>query len=274
VPGGAWQDGFAVVRTGARGYPTRDPRPAKMGASMDDAPASRTSGHPTLRRRHLLLVVLAGTSGALDAFGFLALGGVFASVMTGNLVLLGLGAGTRTGGLAAHAAVAIGAYATGVLAGAWTSRGRHPSDGAGWSRQLQLLVVIELVLVAAVALVWQLVPHRASTGAQLALVAVAAGAMGLQSATVRVATGNGLSTTYLTGTLTGVAMAVVDGRRLRDELEGLSVLGAALLGAGVAGAAVSGWSAAAPLVPVALLVVVLLIGRTLVAGGSPASPTV
>ena len=234
---------------------------------MDDAAVSRPPGPPNPGRRHLLLVVLAGTSGALDAFGFLALGGVFASVMTGNLVLLGLGAGTRAGSLAAHAAVAIGAYAAGVLVGARSARGRRPADGGGWSRRLQVLVLVELLLVAGVALAWQLVPHRASTGSQLALVAAAAGAMGLQSATVRIATGNGLSTTYLTGTLTGVAMAVVDGGRLRQEWEGLSVLGAALLGAGVAGAVVSAWSAAGPLLPLVLLVAALLVGRTLVPGG-------
>jgi len=105
------------------------------------------------------------------------------------------------------------------------------------------------------------------------LVAVAAGAMGLQSATVRVATGNGLSTTYLTGTLTGVAMAVVDGRRLRDEREGLSVLGAALLGAVVAAPSCPGGRRRAPLIPLVLLVGVLLIGRTLVTGGTPAPRT-
>lgn len=245
-----------------------------MGVPMDDAAASRPTGHPTPGRRHLLLVVLAGTSGALDAFGFLALGGVFASVMTGNLVLLGLGAGTRAGSLAAHAAVAIVAYATGVVVGTRSARGLPPNDGTGWSRRLQVLVATEFVLVAMVALAWQLVPHRTSTGAQLALVAVVAGAMGLQSATVRIATGNGLSTTYLTGTLTSVAMATVDGRRLRDERHGLSLLGAALLGAGVVGAVVSGLKAAAPLVPLVLLVAALLIGRTLVPGGPVASPAV
>jgi len=239
---------------------------------MDDAPAGRSSDHPAPGRRHLLLVVLAGTSGALDAFGFLALGGVFASVMTGNLVLLGLGAGTRAGGLAAHAAVAIAAYAVGVLVGAWTTRGRHLSGGTGWSGRMQLLVAVEFLLVATVVLLWQVVPHRGSTGAQLALVAVAAGAMGLQSATVRVATGNGLSTTYLTGTLTGVVMAVVEGNRLRDEWEGLSVLGAALLGAVVSGAVVSGWAAAAPVVPLVSLVGALAVGRTLVGGGSTTRP--
>jgi uncharacterized membrane protein YoaK (UPF0700 family) len=85
-----------------------------------------------MRRHRVLATLLAGTSGALDALGFLALGGVFASVMTGNLVLLGLGAGTRNGGLAVHAVVAIGGYSLGVAIGAarpGARRSRTPSGG-------------------------------------------------------------------------------------------------------------------------------------------------
>jgi len=45
------------------------------------------------RRRHSLVVVLTFDTGCADATGFLALGGAFSSVMTGNMVLLGLSAG-------------------------------------------------------------------------------------------------------------------------------------------------------------------------------------
>jgi uncharacterized membrane protein YoaK (UPF0700 family) len=47
----------------------------------------------TTRRRDLLVVVLAFVSGYTDGVGLLALGGAFTSVMTGNMVLLGLAAG-------------------------------------------------------------------------------------------------------------------------------------------------------------------------------------
>ena len=78
------------------------------------------------------------TSGVLDAVGFLGLGGVFASVMTGNLVLLGLSGGTRDRSLAVHAAVAIGCYVVGVAVGtrvvradAGTGRSTRPEGAAG-----------------------------------------------------------------------------------------------------------------------------------------------
>src|SRR6185369_17222366 len=44
------------------------------------------------RLRHALILALAVNAGATDAIGFLALGGAFTSVMTGNLVLFGISA--------------------------------------------------------------------------------------------------------------------------------------------------------------------------------------
>ena len=73
---------------------------------MDDVPEgrpppSRTGWQHTCG---LLLPTVAG--GGLDAVCFLGLGGVFARVMTGNMVLLGLSAGHRNTTLAAHGALA------------------------------------------------------------------------------------------------------------------------------------------------------------------------
>ena len=45
--------------------------------------------------RDSLVVVLTLTTGAVDAASFLALGNIFSSVVTGDLVLLGAAAGTR-----------------------------------------------------------------------------------------------------------------------------------------------------------------------------------
>ena len=82
---------------------------------MVSTPPPRPAVDSSHRRHHVLVILLAVTSGALDALGFLGLGGVFASVMTGNLVLLGLGAGTRHGTLAVHAVTAIAGYAQRVV---------------------------------------------------------------------------------------------------------------------------------------------------------------
>jgi uncharacterized membrane protein YoaK (UPF0700 family) len=234
-----------------------------MGTPMEPGPPASPAPLPSHRRHRVLVALLAGTSGALDALGFLALGGVFASVMTGNLVLLGLGAGTRDGGLAWHALVAIGAYVVGVALGTRAAGHRAGADPARWSLRLHRLVAGELVLVVAFTLGWELVRHRSAVPAQLALVAVAASAMGVQSAVMRASTANTLSTTYLTGTLTGVVAALAGGGPVRRELDGASVLLAALAGAGVAGVVLTGWASWAPLVPLCTLVGALVAGRTL-----------
>ena len=83
----------------------------------------------------VLAVVLTLASGATDVATFIRLGSVFASVMTGNLVLLGLAIG-RSGALATHAVVAIAGYSVGVAAGTRLIRvvqavGSLPGRGTG-----------------------------------------------------------------------------------------------------------------------------------------------
>ena len=213
------------------------------------------------------MVLLAATSGALDALGFLALGGVFASVMTGNLVLLGLSGGTRNGSLAAHAAVAVAGYVVGVAGGRPVTRaggGRAtappPAGPAGCPGR-----AVELGLVVAFAVGWELVRTQVLHPAQLVLVGLAAIAMGVQSAPIRASTGSTVSTTYLTGTLTGVVATVGAGvGRVRDEWGAVAVMAAALVGAAAAGVVLTERSSLAPLVPLVALVGVLVAARTLV----------
>lgn len=78
---------------------------------MAAAPSSGGPGHDSAAGRHrdILVVVLAATTGATDAMSFLGLGGVFTSVMTANLVLLGVSAGQRSGALAVHVGTAVAA---------------------------------------------------------------------------------------------------------------------------------------------------------------------
>ena len=78
------------------------------------APADRL---PSDRRvRDWLLFTLTVSSGAVDAFSFLALGGVFTAFMTGNLAFLGMGmagpphAASRLAVLASMASYGLGIY--------------------------------------------------------------------------------------------------------------------------------------------------------------------
>jgi uncharacterized membrane protein YoaK (UPF0700 family) len=240
---------------------------------MENGSPSRPADHPLSARHHVAVMLLAMNSGALDAIGFLALGGVFASVMTGNVVLLGVSAGTRNGLLAAHAVVAISGYVIGVTAGVRVVGDRSPTRAAGWSTRVNVVLAIELGLVVAFAIGWEFARGKPTTPSQLALIGMAATAMGLQSAAVRVSTGAGVSTTYLTGTLTDVVATLASGRALRLERTGVAVLAAALLGAVLAGTAVVEWSAVAPIAPLGALIGGLAIGRNLITGARGGSPS-
>src|SRR5690242_21103243 len=80
--------------------------------------------------RDSLVVLLTLTTGAVDVTSFLALGNVFSSVVTGDMVLLGAAAGTGRPELAVHSGVALAGYLAGVLAGAPVAARRHHAAGA------------------------------------------------------------------------------------------------------------------------------------------------
>ena len=85
-------------------------------ATSSDRPSEE---HVVARRvRDVAAVILAITSGATDAIAFLALGGAFTSVMTGNLVLLGISLGQADAALGRQIAVAVIGYIAGCYIGA------------------------------------------------------------------------------------------------------------------------------------------------------------
>jgi uncharacterized membrane protein YoaK (UPF0700 family) len=208
------------------------------------------------------VAVLTITTGAVDAVCFLHLGHVFASVITGNLVLMGVSAGTGVAALAEHGGVALAGYAAGVLAGAPIARERdRAADGqsAAWPSRVTACLAAELVVLVAVSIGWWLAGGRPGSNAQFVLLGLAAAAMGMQGAAVRRL--GQMSSTYLTSTLTGVLVSLV----YREAPEGLgrslAVLAAIVAGA-VAGAVTAGHAPAALpvilLVPPALVVAVAL----------------
>jgi len=198
-----------------------------------------------------LVTVLALASGAVDATSFLALGQVFSSVMTGNLVLLGVAASNHNPGQAIHAGVAIGAYAGGVLAGApIAARGGSSERGRIWPVAVTLTLALELCLLVAFSIGWELSPASHRGGARVALLILLAAAMGLQSAAV--ARLGKMSSTYMTGTLTGVLTALVTRGGEEGRWRDVTALGCVAIGALAAGLLISfapAWLPAAVLAP-------------------------
>ncbi|MZD04194.1 DUF1275 domain-containing protein, partial [Streptomyces sp. SID5785] len=107
------------------------------------------------RRTHACLVLLAGASGAVDALAFTALGTVFAGVMTGNLVLLGVSAGRGDGSQVGAPLFALGGYALGVALATLACRGasRAPARAPehGWPGQVVACLAAQAALLACVA---------------------------------------------------------------------------------------------------------------------------
>ena len=200
-----------------------------------------------------LLLLLAGAAGALDLFCVVRLGGPFASVITGNLVQVGRGVSAPEPRLAALAAVTVAFYAAGVAVAAVALRGRPP----GWYAWTSALAAAEVVLVAAVVVGWLATDGRPGSVVSGVMLALAGGAMGVQSA-LSMSTGlRRASTTYLTGTLTGLAQGAVAPSRPA----GLGRLVALLAGAVAAGFVLRFaplWTPALPLALLAAAVVLAL----------------
>ena len=210
--------------------------------------------------RDALVVLLTLTTGAVDAASFLALGTVFSSVITGNMVLLGVAAGTGRSELAVHSGVALAGYCAGVLLGAPIAA-RRPRGTWTWPPSVTVTLVVEFGVLVAFAVGWELAGAHPPNSAQLALVALLAAAMGMQGAAVRQL--GQMSSTYLTSTLTGVLAGLVTRSKPEGLARSVGVLAAIIMGA-FAGSIVAklawAWLPAVVLVPLGAVVALSLAG--------------
>jgi uncharacterized membrane protein YoaK (UPF0700 family) len=204
--------------------------------------------------RDYRVVLLTITSGAVNAVSFLALGKVFSSVITGNLVLLGVSATTHSSIEAAHAGLGIAGYAAGILIGAPLAAGRSQPTGT-WPASVTATLGVELVVLAGFCVGWELSDGSPHAGGQLALLIVAAAAMGMQSAAVRRL--GQMSSTYLTSTLLGVLADLATRTRPDGLGRSLGALAAVVVGAlagGILARSAHAWLPVAVLLPLAVVV--------------------
>jgi uncharacterized membrane protein YoaK (UPF0700 family) len=211
--------------------------------------------------RDSLVVLLTLTTGAVDVTSFLALGNVFSSVVTGDMVLLGAAAGTGRPELAVHSGVALAGYVAGVVAGAPLAT-RRPQQATGtWPPSVTVILAVELVILVAFSVGWELAGTHPTGGGQLALVAVLAAAMGLQAAAVRRL--GQMSTTYLTSTLTALVAGLVTGSKPDGMARSLGVLATLIIGAIAASVLLEearAWVPLVILVPLGLVIVASVAG--------------
>ncbi|WP_243834960.1 YoaK family protein [Alicyclobacillus sacchari] len=230
---------------------------------------------PTTR---VLLMLLTVVSGCVDAISFLRLGQVFTAAMTGNTVLCGIAVAAGHGWLALRYAVALLGFAVGAASAALVMTRRRRENG--WSHAVTGTLCLEL---AALIAFWVLT--QCLTAAQIKqivnlLLFVLAFAMGVQGSTARRIGVNGITTTVITSTLTGLVetavwKAVGRARHHSAALEGkpfestsvamvwmwLGAIVAYGIGAAISSALIAKWSYEAVWVPIGIVVIVLLTGH-------------
>ncbi|MEV4495374.1 YoaK family protein [Micromonospora arborensis] len=211
-----------------------------------------------LRRRNALVVVLTFLTGSADAIGFLSLGGAFSSVMTGNMVLLGLSAGRGEAELAVTSGCAIISFIVGVLAGARVVGSAQPDDPV-WPRRVTWALVLELLVFVVFLVVWEVTLGTPDAHVHLALLLLSAAALGVQSSAIQRFGVAGLSSTYLTGTLTSLIAGIAARSPWASLRPKAQVLLALMVGAAVGALVALHLPVVAPallIVPLVLVIVV------------------
>jgi uncharacterized membrane protein YoaK (UPF0700 family) len=181
------------------------------------------------RRNLALACALSAMAGYVDGIGFLHLGGLFVSFMSGNSTRLGVSLAQAHWSNAAEAIGLILFFVAGAACGSLIVLGR------GANRQSWVLLV-EALLLALAALCY-------AFGLSSTAVAAMVLAMGLENAVFQIDSGAGLGLTYITGALVKVgqlvAAALTGGERWA-WLPNL-LLWAALVAGAVCGASAYHW---------------------------------
>src|ERR1700679_939650 len=155
------------------------------------------------RRNVALACALSALAGYVDGIGFLQLGGLFVSFMSGNSTRMGVSLAQGHWLNAGEALGLIALFVVGAAAGSLIVLGR------GDHRQ-PLLLVAEALLLAAAALCY-------AFGLSNVAIAAIVLAMGLENAVFQIDGGAGLGLTYITGALVKVgqllATALTGGAR-------------------------------------------------------------
>ena len=171
-----------------------------------------------------MAVLLAALAGYVDSIGFLQLGGLFVSFMSGNTTRMAAGLAQGDWRLAGTAGLILLLFVTGAMLGALVSSGAGPR-----ARAVVLAVEAGLLLAAAIAAGF-VGPFVAVTCMVLA--------MGLENAVFLRNGQAGVGLTYMTGALVKIGhtlAAALRGGALRDVIPPLmlwgGLTGGAILGA-------------------------------------------
>jgi uncharacterized membrane protein YoaK (UPF0700 family) len=186
------------------------------------------------KRRDVLLIGLTFASGVVDAVSYLGLGQIFTANMTGNVVFLALAVGERSLGPALHSGVALVIFSLGaIVAGLVLTR---PRPSGVWPRRVTWLLGGELACLGVFALLWAWLAGEPGPVLVYLLIGLSSFGMGLQNAAARHLAVPGLTSTVVTGALTGFmvdlpALGISGTSQRRAGWAATALFGGAALGA-------------------------------------------
>ena len=151
------------------------------------------------------LLMLSVVAGSADAAGFMGIGHVFTSNMTGNLVLLGIACGQSQWSAALKTVYVLVMFTFGAAVGGRLAR-QLPDQA--WRKLLVRILTLESVLLISFAICWALISEKGRAVQFYWLIPLLSIAMGLQSAVMNRLTIAGVTNTAITGTLTNVAVGL------------------------------------------------------------------
>ena len=158
------------------------------------------------RNNNVGMGLLAITAGTLDVIGFLMLGHVFASAMTGNTALLGIAVGGGRILEASQPFTALLGFVAGAALASMVDRPDEPS-----SRQtttLRTLLLAEIVCLAGFAILWQMIDHPSGGLAHYILILLCSFAMGVQGIAAKTINAPGVNTIVFTSTVVSIVSSV------------------------------------------------------------------
>ena len=148
------------------------------------------------------MLLLTFSTGIADAVGYLGLDKVFTGNMTGNVVILGMGASGTTDLPVEGPVVALLAFMAGAT---WGGRLLRGAATGSWTRTTTLLLCLVGTAFGVAAGIVAIDGMAIGSPAALSLTALLAAAMGLQAAVARRVAVKDVTTVVVTSTITGLA---------------------------------------------------------------------
>jgi uncharacterized membrane protein YoaK (UPF0700 family) len=208
------------------------------------------------RARDALLLTLTAAAGSADAVSYLGLGRVFTANMTGNLVLLGIAIGQAQLVGAVRSVTAFAAFILGVLVGVRVTAKTEPATT--WPRSVTVVLLGELGLLVVLFAGWEIATGRPGPLALNIMIALSAASMGMQTAAARRLGVEAVTTTFVTGMLTGLIAELAGVRPGRSHWTlWAATLACMVIGAAAGAAAFLAWRPGAPLVASLLVATVI-----------------